>query len=199
MALAASAGGPLLLGLQASRPRALGSTVAARPQRCALQGGAASGGAAALAALALGVVGLASSAPLRPSRRRRCGRQASTATTRSALELPVREPEIKTPVSLPGASLKEETRQKRADKYRLLLYNDAFNKREFVARCLMTITLLKEGEAYQVMMVAHTEGVAVVGTYPFETAEAYCEGLKVKGLTVDIEPVDGDDDKNAPG
>lgn len=36
----------------------------------------------------------------------------------------------------------------------------------------MTICLLKEGDAYQVMMKAHKEGVAVVGTYAFETAEA---------------------------
>ena len=55
----------------------------------------------------------------------------------------------------------------------------------------MTICLLKEGDAYQVhctkakpgsagccalkaqvMMKAHKEGVAVVGTYSFETAEA---------------------------
>ena len=56
----------------------------------------------------------------------------------------------------------------------------------------MTICLLKEGDAYQVlllstqyarllgpmlqvMMKAHKEGVAVVGTYSFETAEAGCE------------------------
>uniref|UniRef100_A0A7S0ASR3 Adaptor protein ClpS core domain-containing protein n=1 Tax=Pyrodinium bahamense TaxID=73915 RepID=A0A7S0ASR3_9DINO len=138
--------------------------------------------------LAAGAVGAACrlhKCPLRGA-----GRRATI--TRRALELPVKEPEVKTTVALPGADLKEETRQKRADKYRLLLFNDPLNKREFVARCLMTICLLKEKDAYQVMMKAHTEGVAVVGTYQFETAEAYCEGLKTKGLTVDIIAADDD-------
>lgn len=41
-------------------------------------------------------------------------------------------------------------------------------------------------------MKAHTEGVAVVGTYDFETAETYCAGLKAKGLSADIIPVEGE-------
>lgn len=45
---------------------------------------------------------------------------------------------------------------------------------------------------FQVMMKAHTEGVAVVGTYDFETAETYCAGLKAKGLSADIIPVEGE-------
>eukprot|EP00425_Heterocapsa_triquetra_P039295 CAMPEP_0195084442 /NCGR_PEP_ID=MMETSP0448-20130528/25124_1 /TAXON_ID=66468 /ORGANISM="Heterocapsa triquestra, Strain CCMP 448" /LENGTH=173 /DNA_ID=CAMNT_0040117753 /DNA_START=1 /DNA_END=522 /DNA_ORIENTATION=+ len=125
------------------------------------------------------------------ARRRPGGRAAGVA--RCAVDLPVRESEVKTTVAIPGAAVEEETRQKRADEYRLLLFNDPLNKREFVARCLMTICLLKEGDAYQVMMKAHKEGVAVVGTYKFETAEAYCEGCKAQGLSVDIIPVDGDD------
>eukprot|EP00401_Gymnodinium_catenatum_P056530 CAMPEP_0117507364 /NCGR_PEP_ID=MMETSP0784-20121206/26385_1 /TAXON_ID=39447 /ORGANISM="" /LENGTH=198 /DNA_ID=CAMNT_0005302865 /DNA_START=52 /DNA_END=648 /DNA_ORIENTATION=+ len=112
---------------------------------------------------------------------------------RRAVELPVKEPPVKTTVAIPGAKVVEETKQKKADQYKLLLFNDPLNKREFVARCLMTICLLKEGDAYQVMMKAHRENVAVVGTYQFETAEAYCEGLKAKGLNVDIVPVDGDE------
>lgn len=107
--------------------------------------------------------------------------------------MPVKEPPVTTTVAIPGAKVEEETKQKRADEYRLVLYNDPLNKREFVARCLMTICLLKEGDAYQVMMKAHKEGVAVVGTYSFETAEAYCDGLKSQGLSVDIFPVDKDE------
>ncbi|CAE7465871.1 clpS [Symbiodinium natans] len=68
-----------------------------------------------------------------------------------------------------------------------------FLERDFLARCLMTVCGLKESSAYQVMMKAHTEGTAVVGTYDFETAEMYCAGLKAKGLSADILPVeDGD-------
>ncbi|CAK9035844.1 unnamed protein product [Durusdinium trenchii] len=122
-----------------------------------------------------------------------CSRTAWRRTARRAVDLPVREPPVTTTVALPGAKVEEETKQKRADEYRLVLFNDPLNKREYVARCLMTICLLKEGDAYQVMMKAHKEGVAVVGTYAFETAEAYCESLKAQGLSVDIFPVDKDD------
>jgi len=66
-----------------------------------------------------------------------------------------------------------------------------FMDREFTARCLMMICSLNESAAYQVMMTAHTEGLAVVGTYTFEAAEAYCDGLRAKGLSADIVPVDG--------
>jgi ATP-dependent Clp protease adapter protein ClpS len=69
-----------------------------------------------------------------------------------------------------------------------------FMDREFTARCLMMICSLKESAAYQVMMTAHTEGLAVVGIYTFEAAEAYCDGLKAKGLSADIVPVDGNCD-----
>ncbi|CAE7239172.1 clpS [Symbiodinium microadriaticum] len=68
-----------------------------------------------------------------------------------------------------------------------------FLERDFLARCLMIVCGLTESSAYQVMMTAHTEGMAVVGTYAFETAELYCAGLKAKGLSADIVPVeDGD-------
>ncbi|CAL1156098.1 unnamed protein product [Cladocopium goreaui] len=122
-----------------------------------------------------------------------CSQPTFSRTARRAVDMPVKEPPVTTTVAIPGAKVEEETRQKRADEYRLVLYNDPLNKREYVARCLMTICLLKEGDAYQVMMKAHKEGVAVVGTYAFETAEAYCEGLKAQGLSVDIIPVDKDD------
>ncbi|CAJ1447578.1 unnamed protein product [Effrenium voratum] len=112
---------------------------------------------------------------------------------RRAVDMPVKEAPVTTTVSLPGAKVEEETREKRADEYRLVLFNDPLNKREYVARCLMTTCLLKEGDAYQVMMKAHREGMAVIGTYSFETAEAYCEGLKSQGLSVDIIPVDKDE------
>lgn len=68
-----------------------------------------------------------------------------------------------------------------------------FLERDFLARCLMTVCSLKESTAYQVMMKAHTEGMAVVGVYDFETAETYCAGLKAKGLSADIIPVDSGD------
>ena len=72
------------------------------------------------------------------------------------------------------------------------LFNDPFNKREFVARCLTEIAGLGDGAAYQVMMVAHQNGVGVIGQYHHEMAEMYCVQLKESGLTCDMIPVDDD-------
>jgi len=153
---------------------------------------------AAAAAAVGGVAALAATA----SQRRRHGRSQrfigtnrigrTLGVARRAVDLPVREAPVETTVAIPGAKVEEDAKQKKADQYRLLLFNDPLNKREFVARCLMTICLLKESDAYQVMMKAHKDGVAIIGTYQFETAEAYCEGLKAKGLTVDIIPLESD-------
>lgn len=67
-----------------------------------------------------------------------------------------------------------------------------FVQRDFLARCLMTVCALKEADSFQIMMAAHTNGLAVVGTYGFETAEAYCHGLRSKGLCAEVIPVDND-------
>lgn len=68
----------------------------------------------------------------------------------------------------------------RGKKYKLLLFNDNVNKREFVARVLVaTIPEMNEASAYTVMQKAHTAGYAVCGIWVYELAEAYCEGLKV--------------------
>ena len=72
------------------------------------------------------------------------------------------------------------------------LFNDPMNKREFVAMCLSKITGLTDGQAYQVMMGAHQNGVAVVGRYDQERAELYRDSLRDNGLTVDMIPVEDD-------
>lgn len=84
----------------------------------------------------------------------------------------------------------EEAREK--DKmYKLILFDDDFNLREYVARVLCaTITEISSAQAYQVMMKAHKSGSAVVGIWAFELAEAYNEGLKAKGLKATITEVD---------
>ena len=47
------------------------------------------------------------------------------------------------------------------------------NKREFVARCLMEVCGLDDGAAFNVMMLAHQNGVSVIGNYHHEMAELY--------------------------
>jgi ATP-dependent Clp protease adaptor protein ClpS len=70
------------------------------------------------------------------------------------------------------------------------LFNDPMNKREFVAMCLSKIVGLTDGQAYQVMMQAHKNGVAVVGRFDLERAELYKTALNDNGLTCDMVPVD---------
>ncbi|GKY98269.1 hypothetical protein MPSEU_000784600 [Mayamaea pseudoterrestris] len=70
------------------------------------------------------------------------------------------------------------------------IYNDGLNTREHVARSLVQITGKTEMEAYQTMMQAHQNGIAVVGRWVYEVAEMYAEGLKKNGIVADMVPVD---------
>lgn len=72
------------------------------------------------------------------------------------------------------------------------LFNDPFNKREFVSMILCKICGLSNGQSYQVMMQAHQNGVAIVGRYDFERAELYKTALLENGLSCDMIPVDED-------
>ena len=74
--------------------------------------------------------------------------------------------------------------------WEIRLYNDPFNKREFVARCLATICGKSDSESYQIMMQAHNNGMGVVGRYMFEVAELYYGSLQENGLLVDMVPVE---------
>lgn len=72
------------------------------------------------------------------------------------------------------------------------LFNDPMNKREFVAMCLTKIVGLSDGQAYQVMMQAHQQGLSIVGRFDFERAELYRNALAENGLTCDMIPVEED-------
>jgi len=90
---------------------------------------------------------------------------------------------------------KKEEGTKSASNYKkggfaVRLFNDPMNKREFVAMCLSKITGLTDGQAYQVMMAAHKNGLSVVGRYDRERAELYRDSLRENGLTVDMVPVE---------
>lgn len=74
------------------------------------------------------------------------------------------------------------------------LYNDPMNKREFVARCLVEICGLDDGEAFSVMMNAHQNGLSVIGIWQKEVAELFKQRLQEEGLFVDMIPTDGEDD-----
>jgi len=76
-------------------------------------------------------------------------------------------------------------------KHQLLLFDDPVNTREYVSKILCTKVDLSETDAYSVMMTAHQNGLAVVGTYLLEQAESYCEAMKQNGLNAAVKPVDG--------
>jgi ATP-dependent Clp protease adaptor protein ClpS len=88
-----------------------------------------------------------------------------------------RPPDVKLAPQQPSS----DQQNARGKKFKLLLFNDSVNKREFVARVLTgTIPEMTEATAYTVMQKAHTAGFAVCGIWTFELAEAYCDGLTVR-------------------
>ena len=78
---------------------------------------------------------------------------------------------------------------KPAPRYRVLLHNDDFNSMEYVVQTLMkTVAGMTQPQAVNIMMEAHTNGMALVITCALEPAEFYCETLRNHGLTSTIEP-----------
>lgn len=60
---------------------------------------------------------------------------------------------------------------------------------EYVVQVLIqTVPSLTQPQALNIMMEAHTNGLALVITCDLEPAEFYCETLKGHGLTSTIEP-----------
>jgi len=60
---------------------------------------------------------------------------------------------------------------------------------EYVVQTLMqTIAGMTQPQAVNIMMEAHTNGLALVITCALEHAEFYCETLKRNGLSSSIEP-----------
>ena len=90
---------------------------------------------------------------------------------------------------------KAPTRERQSvgsESWEVRIYNDGVNTREFVARCLVQVAGLSEMAAYQTMMQAHHNGLAVVGRYPYERAEMYHEQLKTNGILNDMVEVDSE-------
>ncbi len=86
---------------------------------------------------------------------------------------------------------KRSTARKHAPQYRVLLHNDDSNSMEYVVEVLLkTVASLTTPQAVDIMMQAHTAGVALVIVCAQEHAEFYCESLKSNGLTSTIEPDD---------
>jgi len=69
------------------------------------------------------------------------------------------------------AEAESEIKLRRPPLYKVLLHNDDFTSMEFVVFILQTVFGRSEGEAIQIMLNVHIEGVGVAGLYTYEIAE----------------------------
>lgn len=104
----------------------------------------------------------------------------------------VLEPETETGTPRKGTDRTEKRERSGNEAWEVRIYNDGLNTREHVARSLVQITGLSEITAYNTMMQAHQNGMAVVGTWVYEVAEMYHDALRKQGIVCDLVPVDGD-------
>jgi ATP-dependent Clp protease adaptor protein ClpS len=136
-----------------------------------------------------------------------------TARVAMQVDAPVR-PKVDVPQLAPTKPSSDKDNEK-AKKYKVLLFNDnvnrcaasapgwpprrctlplvkrrvfvALRRREYVARILVgAIPGMSQADAYLVMQKAHKQGMAVVGVWVFEVAEAYCDKLKSGGLIASV-------------
>mmetsp|Transcript_24918 Transcript_24918/g.53082 ORF Transcript_24918/g.53082 Transcript_24918/m.53082 type:complete len:176 (+) Transcript_24918:208-735(+) len=98
--------------------------------------------------------------------------------------------ETDTKIEITKDEVTEKQEQNGKNGWEIQLFNDPFNHRTFVAKCLCTICGKSDTESYQIMMQAHKNGMGVVGRYHYEIAELYYGSLKEEGLTVRMVEVD---------
>lgn len=98
------------------------------------------------------------------------------------------------PTGESGVAVEKRKKIVRPKRYKVLLHNDDFTSMEFVVHVLITHFRRPPGEATQIMLEVHHQGVGVAGVYPKEvaetkvsevTAEARAEGMP---LLLTLEP-----------
>jgi ATP-dependent Clp protease adapter protein ClpS len=70
--------------------------------------------------------------------------------------------------------------------WEIRLWNDPFNKREFVARCLSTICGKSDTESYQIMMQAHNNGYVFTRILGKLNVGSFDRRILFRGLTLEI-------------
>lgn len=100
------------------------------------------------------------------------------------------ETDTKTKIEILKDNDTEDEKKNGKDGWEIQLFNDGYNHRTFVAKCLCEICGKTDTESYQIMMQAHKNGMGVVGRYHYEIAELYYGSLKEEGLTVEMVQVD---------
>ena len=98
---------------------------------------------------------------------------AATAVRSARVAMQVAEPPVKIPDFAPAApDFSSATSPKGGKKYKLLLFNDNVNRREYVAKILVqSVPDVTSADAYKIMQQAHKQGLAVVGTWVLELCE----------------------------
>jgi ATP-dependent Clp protease adapter protein ClpS len=116
--------------------------------------------------LILAIVGLslnvrqnvsAFTSPLHPRSSITTSPRQSTWLASTVIERP-KEKEKEKVVEILNDKTVEEENKYGGEGWEIRLWNDPFNKREFVARCLSTICGKSDTESYQIMMQAHNNG-----------------------------------------
>ncbi|APG45951.1 ATP-dependent Clp protease adapter ClpS [Phaeobacter porticola] len=70
-----------------------------------------------------------------------------------------------------GVMTKTRPKTQRPPRYKVLLLNDDYTPMEFVVMVLERFFNMTHAEAFEVMLVVHKKGVAVVGVFSHEIAE----------------------------
>lgn len=118
---------------------------------------------------------------------------AASAGSEPAAPQPIAEPEPVTPavpVSKPQNRPERAVQRRELPAYRVLLHNDDHVSMDHVVRCITSLTPLPRGRAHVVMLMAHTQGVALMLITHRERAELYQQQFRSKGLIVTLEPMD---------
>lgn len=113
---------------------------------------------------------------------------SSSSLASTVIDSPTKESGTK--VEIIKENVTEDEKKSGKNGWEIQLFNDPFNHRTFVAKCLCTICGKSDTESYQIMMQAHKNGMGVVGRYHYEIAELYYGSLKEEGLTVRMVEVD---------
>lgn len=70
-----------------------------------------------------------------------------------------------------GVVTKTRTRTERPPLYKVLILNDDYTPMEFVVHVLERFFGLTHAQAFELMLIVHKKGLAVVGVFSFEVAE----------------------------
>jgi ATP-dependent Clp protease adaptor protein ClpS len=114
-------------------------------------------------------------------------------TTKKDTKSPTGEPSIPGFIFKESRDVQKEFEEYTGEKkYLVILYNDPYNKRQYVQQVLIEIFSFSEEVANATMMQAHTYGFAVVGEWAKDVAIEYVKKLLAKNLVAEAKPADDD-------